>query len=308
MDEHRCGTGRLCRDPIVNTVTGRREPAVIETPNGLCQRCLAALRRAVEELPTDYERLCKASAPVATSGNAEHVSGTPEPRVPLNMAAIELRSTLSEWAELAVVLVAPALGIAVRRRQKARGHPVTEGPAITQAASILPDNLDRLIEADSQELKLWKDGRLVTGQASGMDVAVRLMRNHWKAVALVGDSNPRKRLAMPCPVIDCGAPTLGIANGETDVTCTSCGNRWSESEYNWLAGLLVDQDRKRRDKSTKFLQDLGRWLVAERDWKLRECRRIASLTKDQLDGIDGWAVVQLLREVMDCDKVATVDA
>lgn len=299
MDEHRCGAGKLCRDPRIDVVTGAREPALIEEQRGLCRRCRAALRRACEELSGDYCRLSAASDAMAATGS-EHVSGTPEPSTPLNMPAMALRSTLSEWAEAGLRMVADELRITVRPRQPRKGMPVHEYPPIDQAAKVLPENLDLLIDAPARPVRVWEPDPHFK-EMDGIGVATKIMQNHWRVTSLLGETNPRRRLAMPCPVLDCGAQTLGIANGETDVTCSSCGGRWTEREYAWLAGLLIDEDkaRKRADKRTTFLLDLAKWLVAERDWKLREVKRIASLTEEQLAGIDGWAVVSLLREKLD---------
>jgi hypothetical protein len=297
VDEHRCGIGKLCRDPQINAATGHREPAIIEEQRGLCRRCRAALRRAIEELADDYCRLSEAAQDGLAATGSEHVSGTPTPAAPLNMAAVGLRSTLSEWAEAAVRMVAETLNVAPRARQKAKGYPVYEYPPISQAMNILPEHLDTLIESSPRRLAIWRDGQRTPEDVAGIDVCIALMQNHWRTTSLLGETNPRRRLAMPCPVLDCGAQTLGIANGETDVTCSTCGSRWSEREYEWLAGLLIDEDKRAKRKAKMALPlDIAKWLVAQRDWQLKEVRRIASLTAEQLEGIDGWAVVQLLRE------------
>lgn len=233
----------------------------------------------------------------------EHVSGTPEPSAPLNMAALALRSTLSEYCEVALWMVAAPLNIAVRKRQQARGYPVHEFPPVNQAVAILPENLDKLIDAPECEVELWRDGKRVPELLTGLDVSLLLMGTHWRVTSLLGETNPRRRLAMPCPVMDCGAQTLGIANGETDVCCSTCGSRWTEREYDWLAGFLITEDKARKDKRTAFLLDIAKWLVAERDWKLREVQRVSLLTEEQLAGIDGVAVVQLLREIVWPDGV-----
>lgn len=298
MDDHRCGAGKLCRDPQINAATGHRDPAIIESQRGLCRRCRAALRRAIEELGNDYHRLSAAAQDGLAATGTEHVSGTPTPAAPLNMAVVGLRSTLTEWAEAALWMVADELRIAVKARQKAKGHPVHEYPPIGQAMNVLPDNLDRLIDAPTRRIALWSNETRTSVDVDGLDVCAQLMQNHWRVTSLLGETNPRTRLAMPCPVLDCGAQTLGVANGETDVTCSTCGSRWSEREYHWLAGLLIDEDKKAKRKAKTALPlDIAKWLIAERDWQLKECKRIASLTAEQLEGIDGWAVVQLLREV-----------
>jgi hypothetical protein len=175
---------------------------------------------------------------------------------------------------------------------------VYEYPPINQAMAVLPENLDLLTEAPTRRLKIWENDTLVPKDVDGLDVCVQLMQNHWRTTSLLGDTNPRTRLAMPCPVLDCGAQTLGVANGETDVTCSTCGSRWSEREYEWLAGLLIDEDKKAKRKAKTALPlDIAKWLIAERDWRLNECHRISTLTVEQLEGIDGWAVVVLLREI-----------
>lgn len=301
-DAHRCGAGHLCRDPHIDVVTGEREPAIIEEQRGLCKRCHGALRRAVCELVEDYERLSAAVEPDnASGGGIEHVSGTPEPSMPINGSALALRSTLSEWCVAALVLVAKPLGIKPYGRQNAKGETVHDYPPVGQAARVLPENIKALLSAPAGEMIVWVEGGTARQSKvlDGVDIAVKMMQTHWKVTALIGDTNPRRRLAMPCPVLECGAQTLGIANGETDVTCTTCGARWTEPYYNWLAGIAIAENKVREKASerTKFLLDLGKFLVAERDYQLKEVHRLATLTQEQLDGIDGWAVVQLLKEI-----------
>jgi hypothetical protein len=107
---------------------------------------------------------------------------------------------------------------------------------------------------------------------------------------------------MACPVLDCGQPTLGIDNGHTDVSCTSCGGRWTQQQYDWLANLLISDHQSRE-------ADMLKWLLYEANWKMKrdgamlhEVRRLASMSETDLAGIDGVAVVELLREILNTKK------
>lgn len=292
---------------MIDTVSGRREPAWVSVQRGLCRRCFSSVARALASLAVDWELLTVAVESVS-GGASEHVSGTPEPAIPLNAAVLALRSALSEWAEAAVGMLADTLAIDVAARHKAKGWPVRDHRPVHQAATVLPANIGRLLVCARQAVSVWNAAGTCwhTEYLDGVDVSLKLLHIHWQIAAVLGEANPRRRLALPCPSLDCGAMTLGINNGETDVTCTTCGGRWTEREYNWLAGMLIADihDREETDMWSWLLAEktweaeVGRWLVAERDWRLHQISRLASLTPAELEKIDGWAVVEMLREIV----------
>lgn len=298
MSDHLCASGGRCRDGQIDGNT--RVGAIIAEQRGLCRRCYGSVRRAVESLETDWDRLSAAVGDQAAT-NREYVTGTPGSPMPLNGAVLALRSSLSEWCEAALWMVAETLGIDVRTRHKAKGWPVRELPVITQAARALPDNMKTLMAAPAQPVSLW-DGignSWYITDMDGVDVAVKLANLHREVDLVLGETNPRKRLNMPCPVLDCGARgTLGIDNGTDQVNCTACGGSWSQAQYDWLANLLVSEHKKGESEMVK-------WLLLEAQWKLKQIERLAGMGETDLAGIDGFAVVELLRELLDSQKATT---
>lgn len=275
---------------------------------GLCRECTRNVAYAILGIGEDAAMLDTAETQRET-GAAEHVSGTPEPQIPLNTTVIGLRSTLSDWCQAALVMVAESLNIVPEGRQKQRGYPVREYPAIAQAARILPDNMTKLLEAKSQPVNTWTrsgEARQVR-EMDGIDVALRITQVHWQIRSILGEPKPRRRLSMPCPVLDCGAMTLGINEGDRDVTCTSCGGRWSEAVYDWLATFLISE-RKRSAEERAVLEwllaeqtwenNVRKWLLAERDWRMAQIHKLAGFTELEVRMYDAYAVIEILREIM----------
>jgi hypothetical protein len=311
-DRHRCAFGRRCRDH--DGMLG----AVIADERGFCKRCFGMVRAAIRELAGDWNRLCAAVGDHGTSGEV-HVSGTREPLMPLNGTVLALRSTLSEWSEAALWMVAEPLGIDVRERHKARGWPVKDGPVVQQAARVLPENIKALLGAPEQAVSVWNKGSSRWGQMDldGIGVAMRLADIHHEVNSVLGLTNLRQRSSMPCPNFECGARgTLGINNGSDVVDCTACGRQWSRGEYDWLLNLLIDEEQAKEVAMLKFLlaeaqwwcdvlawciaerDSATQWLIAERDHKLFQIGRLARMSETDLAGIDGFAVVELVREML----------
>lgn len=237
---HRCAGGRSCRDPVVDGED--RQPALIEAPRGLCRRCTGAVTAAVEALAGDYATLAEAWGERPT-GARDHVSGTPEPPIPINVSIEALGRSLGEWADVALAMVAAALGITHPEPYRGKGHPRRYDRIVVAATGVVGPNVDLLLAAPAESTLTWnRDGTSwhVT-EADGIAIGLKLAWLHRQVIAALGDANPRTWLAMPCPVLDCGAQTLGQSNGSTDVTCTSCGGRWTERDYAWLAGFIISE-------------------------------------------------------------------
>lgn len=322
---HRCAAGRGCRDPIIlQTPQGtQRMAAIIASSRGLCDRCRGAVAAAVHDLERDHEQLLFAVTQERTRGPDNRVSGTPTPPIPLDTRAEALARTLAEWAEVAGAMVAAELAIDPPTSQRARGHPRRDGRLVSRARGIVEPNLELLLAAEAQPIVVWdRDGvgRRVD-EADGIDVALRLVWCHRQVLAM-SDPDPRQRLAMPCPVFDCGAPTLGVSNGSTDVTCSTCGGRWTEREYQWLAGLLV-ADIQRDDEDgdmwewllaeARWQRDVAEWVAAEREFilaaarivviddaiKLTKLRKVAAFTGDDVGSSSAMDIIALVGELVE---------
>lgn len=299
---HDCAAGRACRDALVDTETHRREPALIEQERGLCKGCQRAVRRAIRELPDDYEALNNAKRLV--KGQLA-VSLTPDPVVPIHVAASALQYELAEWAEAAMVLVSNKLSVKPELRQKLRGYPVHNWPVVAQASRVLTPNIELLLDTPAKPVRVWQASGMAweLREMDGIDVALKMQRAHSKVKGVLGESNPRRRLTMPCPVDDCGMPTLGINNGETDVTCTSCGGRWSEAEYEWFAGMITGGLGEKEIGMLRWLLAESRWLLDEsiaREVVLSEkLSKTTKLANMDLSEFDIATVQAMLREILE---------
>lgn len=304
--DHRCAAGVRCRDAEI--IDDKRNGAIIAEQRGLCRRCYAAVQRAVTALWEDAEAL-NAAIGDKTQGAQVHVGGTPEPPMPINGTVLALHSSIGEWCEAALWMVAETLGIDPKVRHKAKGWPVRDRPVITQAARVLPDNLKALLIAPQQAVSVWLNlGGWDTVDLDGVDVALKLAKLHHEVETVLGQTNHRRRLSMPCPILDCGAPTLGINNGSTDIDCATCGGRWTEREYNWLAHMVMSEHEQEETEMLKWLLAEAQYLLSESDGRLYKIRRLITMTEDDLAGIDGYAVVDLLRGILGDSILAEQDS
>ena len=287
---------------MTHVCAGRhRNTTIIGVERGLCDGCTHGLRRALRSLMSDWTRLCDAVGDHIVT-EIEHVSGTPVPAVPLNTPVLALRATLSELCEAALCMVAPGLGIDVRERHKARGWPVRDHPPVLQAVKVLPHHVKELLAAQPQPICVWDKAGTSwrIEDLDGVDIALQLMSTHHGVDCLLGEENPRQRLAMPCP--RCGAPMLGIDNGASAIDCRSCGGSWPQSEYDWLAGFIISEhEHKERTDMLEWLLAEAKHEYAQSETILAQVRRLAELQAGDLVDIDGFAVVELLREMLGMD-------
>jgi hypothetical protein len=308
MTLNECAFRFRCLDAVRLDDDEHRRGAKIDEARGICRRCFGMVRGGLRELGDDWDRLGAAVGDLSPGGEV-HVSGSREPPMPLNGTVLALRSTLSEWCEAALWMVAEPLGIDVKERHKARGWPVKDAPVVAQAARVLPENLKFLLRAKEQPVSVWmRDGVSKWGvwDLDGIDVAMKLSDIHHEVNRQLGLANLRMRLALPCPKFDCGARgTLGIDNGTTMVNCTACGGQWSQAEYDWLAKMLLSDEHEKETGMLKYLLaeaqwklDVATWLLAERDRKLYDLGRLSRIQTADLGGIDGQAVVELIREML----------
>lgn len=107
--------------------------------------------------------------------------------------------------------------------------------------------------------------REITEQ-SGLELALTFNELHNRVRADLGKTRLRHRYAMPCP--RCGARVgrddgSAIVNCDNDTCTTKGASSWTEREYKWLVGLIVDERRE---------MELSKWLVLEAYWRLDSLR------------------------------------
>jgi len=277
---HRCGFGpQLCRSACVQS--GVRVAGGIEASAGLCGGCSRLVRRCVGELPGQWLQL-RASlgeSRVLVGGGGRRPK--PGASVPINLGTDALMRDIVRVLHDGAVLLAPVLNVVVPVLL-CNPSSVSEFRGMSSAVDLLRPNVERLAVVDG-----------------GVEVAKRIVHQHRRAVRQLGESPQREMLHLPCP--RCGRQLLvrevqdrrgwSSGGGETPevVRCLGCQEEWTESEYAWLSRMVISE----RDES-----DVLKWLVAEAQWKLGRLERLASLSAEDLEGIDAAAVVAMVREIV----------
>lgn len=130
----------------------------------------------------------------------------------------------------------------------------------------------RLAAANCDDCNGWSD----TGQArtiteiTGLEILTHLAKLHHLTRKHLGHTRLRHRYSMPCP--RCGHP-VGRDDGATVVDCQNdkCGATWTEREYKFLAGLVVDEG--------KTMETL-KYLVAESYSRLDQVRDLTNTMRN----------------------------
>lgn len=206
MTPIRC-TGKTCADgPPLNGETPA--PRMADAATMLCRRCTRHLEQHLAEIPARCTQL--RDALTGATGHGSSRRGTPEPPVPLNLAAHDhlghLTALLASWASL------------VREERGLRG----------------PDG------DDPHRLSTWLLGQLdwLTRQPWVDDLAEELREAAVTADAITGRRLLRNHLEPACP--SCGARELGRDDGADQVDCRACGESWPEARYPALVRLALD--------------------------------------------------------------------
>ncbi|AER47643.1 DNA binding protein [Mycobacterium phage DS6A] len=290
-DARRCSAGRGCQGYEVTE--GRRLPALIADPPGMCEPCERAIAAALRALPGQWRKLeltlGESRAPVAGGRRPK-----PGSRVPINTNTDELMGQIAAACDDAGRIVAAALHTQWRPLNRARRTVRHEHSVIVAAAELVAPNVPALL-----------DGGL------GLGVARRIMHLHRRARHQLGETRQRERQHLPCP--SCGAQALvrevqdrrrttsagdGSATPEV-IRCLACNggpNRdgtWTETEYTWLAHMVLAE--REEIAVLKWLlaeaqheRDVAAWLAAERDWALD---RLAA----DLHLMDGYHLLERVR-------------
>lgn len=298
-DPHRCASVGAC----VNADTGDTDPdtgkafrrgAVIIADDGpLCGGCYARLQAAIRYLPDDWLRL-KASIGdrFADDGTKVHQSRTPG--IPINTAIEALMRRIVEVAERAAEMVECELDISKRPDSH---YCDPQLASIDRAVKRLDTTLDVLLDIEPQAMNVW--GPIPTGdegwddkqgqprelvEMDGVDVAAQIVRVNREVGRRLGKSYLRHHMAMPCPAFDkrgrnCGAHTVGRDDGAARINCTTCGASWTEQEYEFLAGLVLDEIQQREEN------DMLRWLLAEAYWRLDSLQIRSDALGEQWDDL-----------------------
>ncbi|URM86531.1 hypothetical protein PBI_HILLTOPFARM_90 [Mycobacterium phage Hilltopfarm] len=292
-DHHRCRSAGNCVNADTKGTdeegrTIRRGALVVD--GLLCDGCLLRVQRSVRYMAKDWLRLRNHLGHRATS-DTDKVGGTRTPGIPLNTQVEALMSRMVELAEHACAMVGKPVG-ASRGRSEQR-----DAQVINHAAQYLTPRVGRLLEVPPTELLVWapipdgdsgwddKGGQpRERVELSGLDIAAQIVRANRRVGQLLGKDRLRHHYALPCPAMDargryCGAMTVGRDDGEARVNCTTCGASWTDAEYEFLSGLVLDEIKLREEN------DMLRYLLAEAYWRLDTLQLRADALAEQWEAL-----------------------
>ena len=183
---HRCGFGPMCRGFILEG--GKRAPARIDVPHGLCAACLRYAVRSLRALPADWCRLKLTIGELRAQAGGGGRRPKPGSRVPLNAATDGLMREIVAVSRWAVDVVADELRVdRVAARRNASS--AVEYRLIVRAVELVSPNIERLI-----------------GLPDGVEICERFVLLHRRATRQLGETEQRERLHLPCP--SCGRMSL----------------------------------------------------------------------------------------------------
>lgn len=304
-DRHTClFSNGLCQS---GTVEGDvKTPAKTEAPDSLCPPCERLVARSVDELPEMWLRLHTSVGDKAIR-RSDKVSGTRVLPVPLNLDVDALKLSIVEWLTAAAAVVAVQLNTADPSPANATDR--EHGEVVGKCVRLLTPHLDKLLGApadcvtvwrrervwDKDNLEFWQKDTPAQEDMSGIDIAAKLVRTHKLARSLLGQTNPRYRLSLPCS--GCEAPTLfrkidRQPDGDVmdTVSCDSCGRVTPYKHYEFLATVFVDEEKKRlAEEEAEVNAELERRATAaeqraaELEAKLSKVRLLTVTPVDEFD-------------------------
>lgn len=232
---HVCLAGRDCRafELVEDHGRQRRQPAATDKPNTLCRRCASDVRRAVEDLPGDYQRLDAAmdDGPTHDGPGGPKVRGSTEPPIPYNVRFDAL------MAAVAAELTAAASRITVPTKG-------TQLYVVTTCSKAVAANVPKLLASPPLMDEVWVNGterRAV--RRSGVDIALALVNLHRQIGAELGGGTDATKIRLPYGCAACGSPSL-YQHGY-QVTCPGCKKDWTDDAYAELNRELV----RRKDEA-----------------------------------------------------------
>ncbi len=311
-EEHRCAWGPRCVDAdtrAINPVTGeptRKGALVVDAL--LCDSCMTKLRHAVKGMPRDYQRLSDAIGERRPSDGPK-VTMTLSPEIPINIYREMLIARLVDLVDRAAHAVEEEMRMTGKNRHRTNqpavaGHGYAavrgENPdgrtTVTRATEFLLTSLDVLVEVENEWHLVWGPipdsdeewDRYDHGQPrdlvemDGIDIALQIVDLSRAVYDEMGLARLRHHEPMPCPAVDhtgksCGNYTVGRNDGKAEFNCTTCGAIWTEREYGWLVGRVLDEIKEQKE------MEVLTWLLAEAYWRLDTLRvRVAVLDIEAL--------------------------
>lgn len=278
MTDHRCVSGRDCRDAetVDDPTTGKtlRLGAQIVEASGLCDGCTRRIQLAVEDLPFDYVALHVALGE-STQGGGGKVSSTPTPAIPIDANKYSLMTAISENLDRAAEIVSDALNCDPPSGNVAQ--------RLSRASRMVSTNLPKLLAADDVPLWIWEKCDTRCGKngcdagehfrlsdRNGIQTAIALRDLHRRARRTVGEFEKVIRIEHPCG--ECGEPSLQQNPTTGAVSCKACGHEWTEQLLGLAGRMIKRQQQEQQDmainEELKARAELAEWCFAELEWKL----------------------------------------
>jgi len=196
-----------------------RDGRINHTENWVCDRCATRSGDAIVELPILYVSLHGALAG-GSPDNGPRVDYTPDPRVPLSMAAWTALENLARWTIDAETTIRSELNLSTA--------PSIERTSVAFSRAVLT---------------LRRNWSQITCKQVGVDLVFGAFRQRGRAYRTLGWDTLIHALPAPCP--QCNLMTLIRYDGDDQVSCTACKNVWPEQDYTRLTIILADDARRR---------------------------------------------------------------
>ncbi len=255
-EARRCASGHRCGDrERVEGEDGERRwaGAQIDRERGVCAACTRALSQSLPHLVRDYVELVTILGEHG-AGDGEMVRSSRDLPIPIRLAVKTLQERLVSEVDTWIEPVCERLGIDwLSSTEQALLKPQVR---LARAVPILSNGLGTLLTLPPHEVSAWDDEGMPiqdptgtyteTVELDGVDAALRLLRIHNQVRVVAGRGELQHKLPAPCP--GCGRIALVRDNGETDVHCLACRDRWIEKDYERLCLVLASDEHQRIDE------------------------------------------------------------
>lgn len=295
---HRCLVGDDCRGRIY--VDGQHQPALTPDPDAVCEACMKAFTRAIDDMTETWLTLHTA---IGDAGRriSQKVSGSPSPPINVNTDVDALKSSITEWLVAAAAALADTLNTGA---PKPRNTSDTEQlRTVVACTDLIAPHIDTLVHLENCETSVWLTaaetdfpGESVAYESefgtvyipnttvshyTGLQIVQHLTELRRRARKLLALTNPgdKEWLSLPCP--RCNTKSLTRrhekppGHKEIDqINCANCKLDWPYEQYQNLCLIWVRKDEMERDKLQKELDTVkerlahAEFYLAERNWQL----------------------------------------
>jgi hypothetical protein len=206
----------------------------LTTCSGLCDGCFYRLEKAVAALPADVEELTKLISP-SSGGLATKVSGSRELQLNIRTGIEALRAEVDFetqfWAEILGMETLLALRLPARVSAACRWLT----PRVGLLAALGPQERAAWTQDGEPVRDAWGDREMEL--RDGLAGAVSLSRLHQRVRYVTGRTKLVHRLTPACAT--CNHRALVRHNGDDQVECEHCHNRFHEDQYDWFVRVTL---------------------------------------------------------------------